>query len=101
MKERHITNILFIAILAAGIIFYNFWSYSCGRCNMASFFVLSPLAMILLFCDIGAFLLLCVAKAKNRRRLKDQYCSCGDLLSSNWQFCTRCGSPCKSNSLVT
>lgn len=95
MKQRKRLVILTVMALVTGLFLYNYWSYSYGRCTINSFLGLSPPAIILLLCNIVAFLLLCGARTRSNRRMVSQYCSCGNLLHRNWQFCPACGSSCK------
>jgi hypothetical protein len=91
MNKRLFLTVLTGMGLAAGIFLYNYWAYHCGRCTAASFFVISPPAVILLFFNVAAFLLLCRVKSGNRRRIDRQHCTCGSLLHRSWQFCPDCG----------
>ena len=92
MKQRKRLMILTIMALITGLFLYNYWSYSYGRCTMNSFLALSSPAVILLLCNIVAFLFLCAVKTRNNKRYISQHCSCGNILHSNWQFCPSCGS---------
>jgi len=90
MRKRYL-GLLFFGLVGIGLFSYNYWSYSCGRCNSESLLTLGLPAKILLGINFLALVALVLVKlwAKDRRLLSA--CSCGQSLHGAWQFCPRCG----------
>lgn len=90
MKKRYVI-LLFLAVIGLGLFFYNYWSYSCGRCNAESLWAISFPAGILIGVNMLAFISLAFVKLRQRRSIDRHRCSCGIRLHSEWQFCPDCG----------
>jgi len=90
MKKRYVT-LLLLAIVGLGLFFYNYWSYSCGRCNLESLWAISLPAGILIAVNLLALVGLFCVKIHLRRRLDPLQCGCGLRLHPDWQFCPHCG----------
>jgi len=73
------------------IIGYNYWSYRCGYCTIASLLSLSAPAVLLITMNIIACVALLIVKLRARQQLQRQRCNCGAVLRSIWLFCPDCG----------
>lgn len=93
MSKRTALITLTILFPAIGIFSYNYWSLSCGRCTVSTFYAMSPPALILLFCNLLALVILYHFKFKRQQQTERQFCACGNLLHRNWLYCPCCGSP--------
>ncbi len=98
MTETHknLPYIIFVAVLSLTIIGYNYWSYKCGYCTLASLMQLSTPAMLLIGCNLLAGLALLVIRLRKQRQAKREHCACGETLRSIWHFCPSCGHARKS-----
>ncbi len=90
-QQKNLVFYLSISALLVAIIGYNLWSYSCGRCTIASLMSLSAPAILLLFGIVIALLFLFIVKARNRKQLLQHRCACGADLREQWSFCPDCG----------
>ena len=90
MKKRYLI-LLLLAISGLGLFFYNYWSYSCGRCNAQSLWAISFPAGILIGVNLLALVSLFLVKILRRLRPDPDLCSCGFRLLPDWQFCPNCG----------
>lgn len=90
MKKRYLPTLLGVFLLTGGVIAYNYWAFSSGRCTLATFFSLSSPAIILILCNLVAFLVLCAVRTKTRH-FNNQSCVCGNLLHPSWHYCPCCG----------
>ncbi len=90
MKKRYVI-LLLLGVIGLGLFFYNYWSYSCGRCNAESLWAISFPAGILLGINLLALAALCGVKLRLRRRLDPYHCRCGQRLQPAWHFCPNCG----------
>lgn len=91
-------SLLLMALLLV-LVGYNYWSYRCGRCTLASMLVLSPPAILLLVLNFVACGGLFALKFRNRQRLQSKRCRCGSVLHDSWGFCPDCGSGRRSDSI--
>ena len=90
MRTRY-AILLLLAGIGLGLFFYNYWSYSCGRCNAESLLTISFPAGILIGTNLLAFATLFFVKIRQRKGLDLLKCGCGLRLHSEWQFCPSCG----------
>jgi uncharacterized integral membrane protein len=88
-QKRPVGMMIFGLLLV--IIGYNYWSYRCGYCTLASLLTLSMPAVLLLLVIIVAGGVLLAVKARTRQQLLRQRCRCGSALRSNWFYCPGCG----------
>lgn len=91
MKRRYLPTILGVALLSAGVIAYNYWSLMTGRCTLSSLVSLGPPALVLILCNLVAFIVYCGVRAKNRHATQ-LVCPCGNSLRHDWLYCPNCGS---------
>jgi len=91
MTIRSKLTLLLAALVAAGVLGYNFWSYSCGHCTLRSMMTLGPAGYLLLGANLILGGLLAVSRQRQSRRLRRQQCRCGCLLMPAWQHCPACG----------
>jgi len=91
MKKKFITLLMYIALLLAIIVSYNYWSFSCGYCTRSSLLSFSEPALVLVGFNLLAAISLVVCKYRKRKFLRRQHCSCGGKLRNNWTFCPTCG----------
>ncbi len=90
MKKRY-ALLLLLSITGLGLICYNYWSYSCGRCTVDSLWAISFPAGILIGINLLALTILFFVRVRQRRRLDPLQCGCGSRLHPDWQFCPDCG----------
>jgi len=90
MKKRYF-SLLLLGLIGLGLFVYNYWSYSCGRCNAASLLGFSLPAKILIGVNLAAFFSLLLVQCRTRTRLKRDVCTCGQRLHGSWLFCPCCG----------
>lgn len=90
MKKRY-GILLLLAGIGLGLFFYNYWSYSCGRCNAESLLMISVPAGILIGTNLLALGALVLVKNRRSRGLEQRRCRCGLRLHPDWQFCPTCG----------
>ncbi len=81
---------LILALLLI-IVGYNYWSYRCGYCTISSLLSLSAPAVLLIFLNLMACVVLLAVKLRARQQLQRQRCNCGAALRSIWLFCPTCG----------
>ncbi|PLX95615.1 MAG: hypothetical protein C0619_01110 [Desulfuromonas sp.] len=91
MSKRMTLITLTILFPVIVIVSYNYWSLSCGRCTVSTFYSLSPPALILLLCNLVALAVLWGFKLKRQQQVERQVCACGNLLHRNWRYCPCCG----------
>lgn len=91
MKKKFIHLLIYIAVLLAIIVGYNYWSYSCGYCNRASLLSFSEPALVLIGVNLLAIITLVICKYRNRKLLRRKQCGCGGQLRDNWIYCPTCG----------
>ncbi|MDT8420704.1 MAG: hypothetical protein RQ754_09750 [Desulfuromonadales bacterium] len=91
MSKRTALITLTILLPAAGIVSYNYWSLSCGRCTVSAFYGMSPPALVLLLCNMVALAVFYGFRLIRHKRVESQFCACGNLLHRNWQYCPCCG----------
>jgi membrane protein YdbS with pleckstrin-like domain len=93
MKVQQKNFIFYIAMsfLMLGIIGYNYWSYRCGYCTLASLMSFSAPAVMLLIGIAIAILFLIHVRSKNKRLQQKKHCGCGALLRGQWNYCPSCG----------
>ncbi len=91
INHRKLTYILFVAILSLTIIGYNYWSYKCGYCTLASLLSFSAPAIILIGCNLLAAAVLVVVRLRKKRQDRLGQCDCGENLRNIWLFCPTCG----------
>lgn len=90
MKKRY----LLLLLLGGGglaVFLYNYWSYSCGRCDAESLRTISAPARILIGFNLLGLIVLILAKLWRRDRTSRPHCACGEVMHSSWQFCPHCG----------
>jgi len=97
MKKRY-WFLLLIALTGLSLFAYNYWSYSCGRCNAESLLTLSFPAEILIGINLLAFSGLIWVRARKHHRPDSCRCHCGAALAEDWHFCPLCGSACSEPS---
>lgn len=90
MKKRYLT-LLLITICGVAIFAYNYWSYSCGRCNSDSLLTISFPAKILIIVNLLSLIGLVLVTLWRRDRRDPSLCACGERLHSSWLFCPCCG----------
>ncbi len=91
-NDKQKKNLLIGLALLALVGLYNYWSYNSGRCTMAMFIDLGPIALILILCILVALGSLLFIRHKKLSFLKVGTCSCGEKLEdSDWSYCPECG----------
>jgi hypothetical protein len=90
MKKRYVV-LLLLGVVGLGLFFYNYWSYSCGRCNAESLLTISFPATVLLGINLLALVSLFIVKIRRRRSPDPLQCTCGLRLHPEWQYCPNCG----------
>ncbi|MCF6180028.1 MAG: hypothetical protein L3J63_11670 [Geopsychrobacter sp.] len=93
MKKRY-WFLLLIAVIGLSLFSYNYWSYSCGRCNAESLLTLSLPAELLIGINLLALMGLLYVRARKQKKIDPFHCRCGALLVLNWKFCPSCGQAC-------
>ena len=92
MRKRY-GILLLLTGIGIGLFAYNYWSYSCGRCNTESLLTLSFPAEILIVMNLVALTVLALVKFRQRNSPDRFQCVCGARLHPDWQFCPDCGNP--------
>lgn len=87
-KSSVIVTLVFLLVI---IFAYNYWSFQSGRCTIATLLSLSPLAIVLIACNLIAVSFLQIVKFKKKRLAREQLCSCGAHLGTQWDYCPSCG----------
>jgi hypothetical protein len=90
MRKRYLF-LLLVTTVGLGLLIYNYWSYSCGRCNTESLLIISPPAKILLGVNLVSFAVLIYLRKKLAGRITHLTCACGARLHQDWRFCPNCG----------
>lgn len=90
-NTRRLPVVLPVIFLLLAILAYNYWSYQCGYCTMASLMSFSWPAVLLLGCNLLAVLVLLCLRMRSKRLLRRQLCDCGARLLSSWSYCPACG----------
>ncbi len=90
MKKRH-ALLLFLSITGLGLFCYNYWSYSCGRCNAESLWAISFPAGVLIGINLLALATVFFIKIRQQKCMDPLLCGCGARLHLDWQFCPDCG----------
>jgi len=91
LKKKFVTLLMYVAVLLAIIVGYNYWSYSCGYCTRSSLMSFSEPALILIVINLLAVFSLVICKVRKRKLLRSQQCGCGGKLRNNWIYCPTCG----------
>jgi len=91
MTTRSKLTLLLAALVAAGVLGYNFWSYSCGHCTLNSLMTLGPAGYLLLGVDLGLLGLLLLLKVRQRQLERRRLCKCGGRPGPAWRYCPDCG----------
>ena len=93
--KRHLLAGSAALFLAGGtflaVLFYNTWSWCCGRCTAATFLTFGPFGLALLGLNLLALLLLLGLKLHRRLSLARCRCHCGVALAAEWPYCPGCG----------
>lgn len=76
------------------VLFYNMWSYGCGRCSLHTFFTLGPAGLALAVANVLAFGTLAFLR-RRRTGSGNCRCRCGVRISKEWMFCPDCGRPAR------
>jgi hypothetical protein len=94
MKQRHLAGSAAL-FLAGGtiltVLFYNTWSWCCGRCTAATFLNPGPFGLALLALNLLAIILLLGLKLHRSLSLSRRRCRCGATLTAEWLYCPGCG----------
>jgi len=75
------------------VLVYNFWSYSCGHCTVASLMTLGDAGLLLLIVDAGLGAIYLALKQWKKQGLHRYYCHCGAFVMRDWKYCSSCGEP--------
>ncbi|WP_020676228.1 hypothetical protein [Geopsychrobacter electrodiphilus] len=79
-----------VSATGLSILCYNYWSFSCGRCDAESLLTVSLPAKILIGINLLAVLILTYLTNRSPR-LDHSKCPCGARLHPGWYFCPECG----------